>query len=203
MSFGHDDTTALMGYAEPVDDAQRSFRAALEALARPGTIQHVALPSEYPPGHAVAAIALTMALADNETPVWLAETDGAIADYLRFHAGCPITADPQTAVFALGGPADMPELAAFAPGDDETPERSTTVIWSLSSLTGDVARRLSGPGIRDTRALTAAGLPDDFDTRWAANQERFPAGIDLFLAADDAVLGLPRTVTIQAEALCT
>jgi alpha-D-ribose 1-methylphosphonate 5-triphosphate synthase subunit PhnH len=56
---------------------------------------------------------------------------------------------------------------------------------------------LSGPGIQNFSHLTAEGLPEDFVLQWAANHAVFPRGVDLFLATQTQLLGLPRTTSIQ------
>ncbi len=55
-------------------------------------------------------------------------------------------------------------------------------------------------GIAATSALSVAGLPDDFDTQWAANRARFPLGIDLIFVCDNSLVALPRTTRILGEA---
>lgn len=187
--------SALLGFADPVHDAQRTFRAALEAMARPGTIESIVAPRERPGDFAPAAVALALALADSETAIWLADTGAATADYLRFHCGCPIVDDPQAAMFALGD-AGTP-LTDFCVGDEIAPERATTVILSVEGFDKGARWQLSGPGIETRQALACSGLDPHFISFWQTNQRRFPAGIDVFLAAGESLVGLPRTVTIK------
>jgi alpha-D-ribose 1-methylphosphonate 5-triphosphate synthase subunit PhnH len=56
--------------------------------------------------------------------------------------------------------------------------------------------RLSGPGIIGTTTITVGRLPDSL---WELRQQtqRFPLGWDIVLVADDQVIGIPRSVTIQ------
>ena len=200
MSVDIDNGAAMLGFADPVHDAQHTFRAALEALARPGRLQTVAPPQEQPGDLAPAAVALVLALADIDTPVWLADARSTLADYLRFHCGCPIVDDPQAAAFALGRSTDLPALDAFHPGDDLAPERAATVIVSVDALETTSASEvwlLSGPGIADTHRLACRRAPAGFTDFWADNKQRFPAGIDLFFAAGDTLAGLPRTTVIR------
>lgn len=188
------------GFADPVFEAQGTFRAVMEALSRPGLAQPleaaVAPPSPLPRG--VAAVALT--LCDHDTPVWLdpvLAASEAVAGWLRFHTGAPLVASAGAAQFALAtSPAQLPDLSAFAQGSDEYPDRSTTIIVAPGA---PKARRLTGPGIRGD-LVTELGLPDPrFAAQWHDNRGRFPRGIDLLIAADGHVVGLPRTTRI-AEA---
>uniref|UniRef100_UPI001954D889 phosphonate C-P lyase system protein PhnH n=1 Tax=Klebsiella pneumoniae TaxID=573 RepID=UPI001954D889 len=60
-----------LAYADPVHEAQQAFRAVMNALARPGTIQLVAGLAEAPAPLTPVAAAVVLALADFETSVFL------------------------------------------------------------------------------------------------------------------------------------
>jgi alpha-D-ribose 1-methylphosphonate 5-triphosphate synthase subunit PhnH len=144
----------------------------------------------------LAEIALT--LCDHDSPVWLDAglvRENAVSEWLKFHTGAPIVADPAEADFAFVTGA-LPPLASFALGTDEYPDRSTTIVLSLPSLTAGPALTLRGPGIKDTAITSPAGLPGDFLTQWAENQAQFPRGVDLLLVAPEGLIGLPRTTRI-------
>ena len=185
------------GCAEPVFEAQSAFRAIMEALSRPGLIQplraDIVPPAPLPRG--VAAVALT--LCDHDTPVWLdpvLAASEAVAGWLRFHTGAPLVALPGDAQFALVAAPDLlPPLADFAQGSDEYPDRSTTLVVAPGALK---SWRLTGPGIQHS-LVAELGLPDPgFAAQWLDNRGRFPRGIDLLLAADDQIVGLPRTTRL-------
>jgi alpha-D-ribose 1-methylphosphonate 5-triphosphate synthase subunit PhnH len=184
------------GFPNPVLDSQRCFRSVLEAMARPGRVFRVeaALTPPAPLGLAAGAVLLT--LADADTPVWLDAPEAA--EWLRFHAGCPLVAEPGAAQFALACGA-MPPLAVLAQGSEEDPQLSATLLVQVAALRPGEGWRLSGPGIEHEHRLAVEGLPADFLTQWAANRARFPRGVDVVLCAGDALAALPRTVAI-AEA---
>lgn len=183
------------GFAEPVLDAQRCFRAVLEAMARPGRVQHLpGLPVPPAPlGPAAAAVLLT--LADAETPVWL-DAGEAAASWLRFHAGAPITAAPAEAAFLLAS-GTPPALADLAQGSDEEPHRSATLIVQVATLEEGAGWRLTGPGIEQAHRLRVTGLPAGFAAEWQANHARFPRGVDLILCAGASLAALPRTTHLE------
>lgn len=192
------------GFAEPVFDSQRVFRAIMDALARPGLIQPLAAGLEPPAPLTPELAAVALALADHEAPLWL---DGplagapAVAEYLRFHTGAPLAARPAEAAFALvADPERLPALDAFALGTQQYPDRSTTLVLAVETLAQTGGLSLHGPGIADRATLGAAPLPPDFSARFAANRALFPRGIDLILVAPSRVAGLPRTTELVGSA---
>lgn len=193
------------GFADPVFDAQAVFKAVMDAMARPGTITPVK-PRAVPPAPlAAAAAAIALTLCDHDTPVWLdtrlAES-AAVYSWLGFHTGAPLVDRPARAAFALvADPARLPQLADFAQGTQEYPDRSATIVLQVATLARTVVQGyrtfvLEGPGIRNTATLVASPLPESFIEQWNDNRARFPRGVDLILAAPDAIAGLPRTVRI-------
>jgi alpha-D-ribose 1-methylphosphonate 5-triphosphate synthase subunit PhnH len=177
------------GFVDPTLGSQAAFRAALQALSRPGTLVDCER----------AAFALCLALLDHDTCVWLSPAAARLAPSLRFHAGCATAQRPEDADFLLiASPAELPELRSLAAGSDEAPHRSATVIMEVAQLRDDGGWKLSGPGIRGTARLQAAGLNESFTSQWAANGRRFPRGVDLFLCSGNRLCGLPRTTVVEA-----
>ncbi|MDF1721991.1 MAG: phosphonate C-P lyase system protein PhnH [Minwuia sp.] len=189
------------GFADPVMGGQTIFRAIMQAMAEPGTIRPIsqALRAPAPMTRTMAAIAAT--LCDADTPVWLDDALAAapqVIKWLGFHTGAPMTPHTDQAAFALVSDSTaMPQLAAFAQGSDSYPDRSSTVILAVESLASGDAFDLSGPGIRTSARLRLTPAPADFIAQWTANGAQFPCGVDLILAAPDAVACLPRTTRIR------
>ncbi|MBO9355068.1 phosphonate C-P lyase system protein PhnH [Bordetella petrii] len=187
------------GFADAVTQSQQTFRAALQAMAHPGSIQAIAADCGVPPGLSPAMTAMLLALADADAPVWLPPgVAEATRQFLRFHCGCPLVEDPAQARFAAvpAGHA-APGLAQCHPGEPAYPDTSTTLLLEVASLQDGAPVTLSGPGIATRRELRAAGLPAGFWTQWHANHRIFPLGVDVFLIQGHQLCGLPRTV--QAE----
>jgi alpha-D-ribose 1-methylphosphonate 5-triphosphate synthase subunit PhnH len=188
------------GFADPVRDAQSAFRAIMNALAHPGTVQGLHTPPSGPALHAgLCAAALT--LVDHDTPVWLSPRLGQNADlrdFLAFHTGAPLTALPAQSAFALvDGAADLPPLQDFALGTDAYPDRSTTVVLAVPALENGPVLTARGPGIREALQIAPQDLPAAFAAQWQRNGALFPRGVDLLLVTENAVLGLPRTTKLS------
>ncbi|WEK06543.1 MAG: phosphonate C-P lyase system protein PhnH [Candidatus Devosia phytovorans] len=188
------------GFADPVLDSQATFRAIMDALANPGKPQ--ALGNLVLSQHGLTAELgnVLLALSDADTRIWLSETlrRPEVEGFAAFHTGAPLVTDPERATFAFAtSTAELPRLDSFNLGTQEYPDRSTTVVLAVPSLTGGRDLALRGPGIKDHLHCSPTGLPDDFVAQWAANREVFPRGVDLLLVADGQVMGLPRSTRIS------
>lgn len=190
------------GFTDPVIGAQRVFRVVLDAMARPGRPGTIAEDLDPPPPLSVGAAALCLALADHDTPVWIAPKirNPATAAFLRFHCGCPIVEAPAEASFAIADGAGVPALDEFGIGDDAWPETSTTLILQVDGLAEDATGlQLSGPGIETTHAMAVEGLRTGFWGEWAENRALFPRGIDLVLVAGSRIVAVPRTTAVSTR----
>ena len=189
-------TTQLPSFKHPVHDAQQTFRALLDALARPGILQTMA-PMTAPPGLTAGCAAACLTLLDLETTVWLQPgTPEAVKSWLLFHTGCRFTAQPQTADFAIISRVEtMPRLDDFSWGTAEYPEASTSLLIQLPSLLGNHSITLQGPGIVDLITFQTP-LNQDFWQQWQEMTAEYPLGLDAWCFADSQVLGFPRTACI-------
>lgn len=185
------------GFADPVHEGQAVFRAAMEALSRPGRIGPLDTALTPPAPLTPELAALALALVDPDTPVWLdapLRAEPAVAGFLRFHTGAPIVASPHQAAFALiADPARCPALTDFAQGTPAYPDASATLILAVETLSDATGLAFAGPGIRGTVRLDAGPLPADWASRWAANHAGFPLGIDCLFVAPGRLAGLPRS----------
>jgi alpha-D-ribose 1-methylphosphonate 5-triphosphate synthase subunit PhnH len=190
-------------FGDPVHASQGTFRAIMDALARPGTITTVAAAIAPPAPLKPAAAAIALTLLDYETPVWLdpALAIAEVADWLRFHTGAPVTADPRAAAFAfVANSAEAPAFDTFALGTMDYPDRSTTLVLQIETFAGGECLALSGPGIAGTQTFRAELLPRRFREQLSSNRAAFPRGIDIILATDQAITALPRSVRVMDEA---
>ncbi|MFA7944911.1 phosphonate C-P lyase system protein PhnH [Pseudomonas brenneri] len=185
-------------FVDPVLDAQRSFRAALKALAEPGLIQPLPA-APHLEGLAPATYALCLGLLDADTSLWLAPSFDTplIRANLAFHCGCPLAARREDAVFALLGEHDLHDLSGFDHGNDRYPDQSCTLLVQLSDLDSGRGLNWSGPGIQARRQVSLP-LPQAF---WLERQRReaFPRGLDVLFGAGHYLLGLPRSTRVAEE----
>lgn len=191
------------GFADSGASAQTSFRAVMDAMARPGSIQRIAATCGQPQGlmHGSAALALT--LFDQDTPIWLDAQLAAtpdVAAWLSFHTGAPRAGTETDAMFALiASPASPHDFERFAQGSSDYPDRSTTLVVQIDSLIDGVPYELRGPGIDGVTLLRATHTIPDLPERLARNATLFPCGVDLVLVADDRVVAIPRTTRLVAK----
>lgn len=186
---GVDLGSVLPGFDDPAFGSQAAFRAALQALSRPGTVVDCER----------AAYSLCLALLDQDTRLWLSPAAQAFGPSLRFHTGCHLAGDAAEADFVFAGKAqELPPLESLAAGSDEAPHRSATVILELEGLAAGGGWKLAGPGISDEARLRVPALGAAFLEEWRASQRRFPRGVDLFLCSGARVCGLPRTTRVEA-----
>jgi alpha-D-ribose 1-methylphosphonate 5-triphosphate synthase subunit PhnH len=191
------------GFADKVLSAQSTFRSVMDAMARPGSIQRIAVATGAPSPLMRGAAAIALTLFDHDTPVWLDAAMSETADvakWLKFHTGAPVIADSAICSFALiGDPRALPALDRFAFGNNEYPDRSTTLILQIASLTEGSRFELRGPGVDGTAVLQAGIEPADLFERLGINAALFPRGIDVVLVAEDAIVAIPRTTRLAAK----
>ncbi len=179
------------GFAEPAIQSARTFRALLEAMARPGRIGTVG-GAEPPAPLSVAAGVVLLVLTDPTTPLHLAgDADcAAVRSWIAFHTGAPLVA-AEEAQFALGTWNALQPVTRFLIGEPAWPDRSATLIVETDRLEPRGAR-LTGPGIGTEARLT---LPETAAFR--LNRAQFPLGFDTILTCGDRLAALPRSTRVE------
>ena len=188
----------LPGFNDCVHDAQKTFRILLNALSHPGTAQKISVQLTPPSGLTLACAAACLTLLDLDTTVWLSsELGSGVKSWLKFHAGCRFTDDPKGANFAvIQNIKNWQSLDNFNWGTAEEPERSTTLFVQVEALETGEFFRLNGPGI-DGEWAVKLPLSSEFLREWEENRRSYPLGVDVFLFAENAVIGLPRTANLS------
>ncbi len=179
------------GFADPAREAAYAFRAALNAMARPGTIQHIT-GADAPSPCSPAAATLILTLCDPTTPIFLAPSHdtAAFRDWITFQTGGPLV-PAKDAMIAIGTWEALLPLDPFAVGTPEYPDRSATLVVETETLASD-GPVLRGPGIETTARLT---LPEI--EAFQRNRALFPLGLDFFFTSEDRVAGLPRSTRVM------
>jgi alpha-D-ribose 1-methylphosphonate 5-triphosphate synthase subunit PhnH len=189
----------LPGFQDPVQQAQQTFRALLEALARPGMPQAPAAVTP-PAGLRPSCAAACLTLLDLETTLWIQPgLAPEVQAWLLFHTGCHLTEKPEQADFALIWDLETaPRLDHFQWGSPEYPEASTSLLVQCPDpdASSGLPVTLQGPGIR--QALRVAWpLPMDFWEQWQQMTAQYPLGVDVWICTKTQVWGLPRTTQCQ------
>lgn len=191
-----------LGFQRPVQDSQAVFRTVMMAMAMPGSIRTIPVALDPPGALCPAATALALALCDFETPVWLDErlaADPEVAQFLRFHTGASLVAKPADAQFAfLAKGTELPSFETFSLGTLTYPDRSTTLVLEVESLSDEGGWTLTGPGIADRARLEAGPLAADIVGRLAENRSLFPRGVDIVFACGSQLAALPRSTIVDA-----
>src|SRR5229473_1121197 len=191
------------GFADKVLSAQSTFRSVMDAMARPGSVQRIEAAAGVPAAMMRGTAAIALTLFDHDTPLWLDPSmsgTSEVTKWLKFHTGAPVIADASICSFALIGDARwLPALDRFAFGSSEYPDRSTTLILQVESLTQGSVLESRGPGIDGVAMLQATIQPTDLFERLAINAALFPRGIDVVLVHDDAIVAIPRTTRLVAK----
>src|SRR5712672_1623800 len=191
------------GFADKVLSAQTTFRSVMDTMARPGSVRRIVSAAGAPAAMMRGTAAIALTLFDHDTPLWFDPQISGTSDvtkWLKFHTGAPVIADSSVCSFALVGDARaLPGLDRFAFGSNEYPDRSTTLILQVESLTQGPGIELRGPGIDGVAVMQAALQPADLFERLSINRTLFPRGIDVVLVADDTIVAIPRTTRLAAK----
>lgn len=192
----------LPGFGQPVADAQYGFRTAMDALARPAVPMPFTPALQAPLMPEMASLALS--LLDFEVTFWLSpslDSVSSVGHYLRFHTGSREVANPAAASFAFFDltAGNRLDLAAFAQGTGEYPDRSTTIVAVCDGFAPLPGLMAEGPGIKDRLPFGFSPMPADFVAQWARNRDSFPLGVDLLFVTSGRLMGLPRSTRILSE----
>jgi alpha-D-ribose 1-methylphosphonate 5-triphosphate synthase subunit PhnH len=188
------------GFTDPVFQSQSVFRALMDAMARPGTIMPLGATATPPAPLGAGAGAIALTLCDDGTPVWLtnALVQSSVPAWLSFHTSAPVTnVKPEARFVFIEAGGIVPGFDQFALGTQEYPDRSSTLVIEIASLTGGPEFVAAGPGIKGEAIIAPKGLPEIFLTLWSENRGLFPRGVDLILVAGTDVLCLPRTTKLR------
>jgi alpha-D-ribose 1-methylphosphonate 5-triphosphate synthase subunit PhnH len=180
------------GFSDPVVMAQQSFRALLQAQAKPGTWHSLPRTEKISdlPG-TLAAAALT--LFDPETRIWGNFSQHALR-YLRFHCSCPIATEPSEAEFIVWKAEEgLPPFSEMNSGTVIAPETGATLIMSVPQELEGHAVKLTGPGIQASKRFSPGGVSSIFWDSLVKTRTEALLGIDVIFCSPSRVAAVPRS----------
>jgi alpha-D-ribose 1-methylphosphonate 5-triphosphate synthase subunit PhnH len=176
------------------DPAPGTFQAVVNALEHPGAAVHLQKPDPLPWPLNSASAALLATWVNPETPVWTDLCwDSDPTAWLQQTCACSLVTEPCMARVAfVADPLRIPPLGQFYLGEDDRPERSTTLVLQVPgfSVPNGRLRDVSGRG----RGLQSwpTGLLPRFWSDWDDQRRYLPLGIDVFFTYADTLVALPR-----------
>lgn len=189
---------------DPIHDTRETFRALIDAMSRPGTVQ---TGPTTPMDHAVVST-----LVDHE--IGFRTDDEELGDALATQGRLTEVPFGVADIVHLRGTSDE-RLRDVRRGTLKEPSRGGTVVYRVEELndrmeveTGDdsaMERRgadhqlleLTGPGVSGTRMLGVTGLALPEIEAITDAQSGFPRGIDVMLTTERQVAVLPRSVILE------
>ncbi|WEM44149.1 phosphonate C-P lyase system protein PhnH (plasmid) [Photobacterium sp. DA100] len=191
-------------FRDAVHDSQFCFRRLLKAMSEPGTIVELDRCQGF--GTMMPATGqVLLAMADNSTPLWLSPAfmkDKAAKQNIHFHTGASTNATTGKASFAAIALADMPVIKfdelAFNVGNEEYPDRSTTIVIETDGFFSGQQYKLTGPGIKDEQYIQLGELSSVVKNALLVQGEVFPLGLDLIFVSGEQVVAIPRSTSVEA-----
>ena len=192
--------TPALSFADPVFESQAAFRAVLNAVASPGKVfvgGEVYRPRRRyarPPRRRCwrwrilrrRCLSRWIFLSERRPPSICASTPAR-----------PIAATPDKAAFALELATDAAlDLARFAEGDPEYPDRSTTLVLQVG-FRRRAALAPSWPRHQGRNASSRSRRRRKTLSSMQANGQKFPLGVDLILVAGALLVAAPRSTQIS------
>lgn len=191
------------GFENPAADSGKTFRAILDAMARPGRVYRAGTTLSSQTGLDPATSAVALTLLDFETRVWTDLDEGAAArSWIAFHCGAPFVENVAEADFAvITRPEEMALLDSFRAGSEREPHLSATLVIQVEELLVGQGRSFSGPGIEAVHLLDPKGIADHFWEGRSLAAAMFPTGVDVVFTCNDRIAAMPRTTVW--EKICT
>lgn len=201
----HVEMTHVMGFGDPVLESQEAFRNLLTAMAHPGRIVSLRVPSMIPRDLHPASWVVLLTLADDSVRFWTDlpidhETRWAVQSVCRVRT----VSEPQEADLALVvDPSSLVVPLPFQIGTEQEPHLGATILVQVSSLRTapssalGYAMLLSGPGIPERSTLFVEGCPKSFWDWRVQLEASYPRGVDLLLVHENNLLALPRSTHVM------
>ena len=182
------------------DLEQRTFRALLDAMARPGTIR-VLPASPGAEGPWATVLTVMQSLLDHEVTFCVEADDRSVHEQILRRTGARSASLDQADFVVTDAAHAAATITAAREGDLEAPERSATVIVRADHVgEGATQAVLSGPGIASVVPLALDGVTAEALRALVERNAAFPNGIDtVFVDTEGRVTCLPRSTRIELE----
>lgn len=189
------------GFDDVSTESAGIFRAVLDAISRPGTMQNQSVSLAPPAPLLPTCAAVILTLVDNDTPLWIApELMGDnVSQYLKFHTGAVLVEKAADAAFAVFSAGHIPDLSQFQLGTAEYPDRSATMIIQIDGHGEAAPVSLAGPGIKHKQEFSVPGLDEAFWRKVRNNNSRFPLGLDFVFCLQQGIAACPRSSAVMIE----
>jgi alpha-D-ribose 1-methylphosphonate 5-triphosphate synthase subunit PhnH len=198
-----------VGFDE-VFDSQATFRALLDAMSRPGTIQKIRriTYTASPGGFCRPSLSILKTLCDHRVSFSIGESH-ATSEWIRYlevNLSAPYRTVDSADFVLFDGAAYDDGFTRIRRGSLEFPEGSATALLFIARLSagpddteGPVCDlTVAGPGVNGRARLSVTGLDPTYVAERKRSNRAFPLGIDLFLVDPDGlVAGVPRTSTVE------
>jgi len=213
-------------FNNPVAQSQQAFRLILKAMSEPGvpvifddeqfTLSNGQPFTVYSGIVAGASYVLALTLLDQDVKVWLSPDmeRSAFSENVRFHCGCQIVTDSESADFAWMSVDEWSTSSAYKMGSNENPHQSATLViqcgnviqcvddWQALAagrpgMTDALTLKLSGPGIKHTREIMVPELTVAHLQLLQANHQLYPLGKDILLTSNNSLVALPRSTRVE------
>lgn len=177
---------------------QQTFRALLNAMARPGVIGNV--PLHDIGGDFAAALSVIESLVDHEVTFAVLPERADIIDAVLRQTGSRVAALEDAAYVLCESGSLAGVLDAAKDGTLEFPDRGATIVCRVESIAESAAGALvlSGPGIKDTATVRIEGFSPEAQALLADRNSHPPLGLDVvFVTADGRVTCINRNTKLK------
>lgn len=164
---------------------QRTFRALLDSMARPGSERQLP-PADGREGY--PALLIAEALLDHEVSFAVLPQDSRFIETVLRSTGSRISAVGEADYVFCETASLVDALRLCKEGTQEYPDRGATVVCSVDSLAQGDLLRVSGPGVPGSAVIGIGALPVEARGIFAERNAETPLGVDLVLVASDGRL---------------
>ena len=185
-----------VGFKNKTFESQEAFHLILQATANPGKKVKFMNHNYSQEDLHISSVNIIFTLLDLDTNVFIQSAqENTISNFIKLHTGSPITKNKVESDFAVVTDGDL-DFDSFNEGLDQYPDKATTLIIQIQSMSQGEDFVLSGPGIKNSNRITLSGIPHNFKEKVNANSSKFPLGVDIFLTCKNELISLPRTIKI-------